>query len=129
MGAGRTIQTESATVNLDGEWAWVSVYPGLSEAVGRDITPETDAATLRAVAADHQVSVDPAWDEQKLVIELFGEIVEPQLIQPTFVYNYPPAAQPLARPHRDEPGVIEAWDLVIAGTEAPPQRSRSSSTR
>ncbi|MGO1550172.1 MAG: lysine--tRNA ligase [Nesterenkonia sp.] len=117
VGAGRTIQTESATVNLDGEWAWVSVYPGLSEAVGRDITPETDAATLRAVAADHQVSVDPAWDEQKLVIELFGEIVEPQLIQPTFVYNYPPAAQPLARPHRDEPGVIEAWDLVIAGTE------------
>lgn len=117
VGAGRTIRTDSETVNLDGEWAWVSVYPGLSEAVGRDITPDTGAATLRAVAAEHQVPVGPDWDEQKLVMELFGEIVEPQLIQPTFVYNYPPAAQPLARPHREEPGVIEAWDLVIAGTE------------
>ena len=116
-GAGRSIQTESATVNLEGEWAWVSVYPGLSEAVGREITPDTDASTLRDVAAEQDVSVDPAWDAQKLVIELFGEIVEPQLIQPTFVYNYPPAAQPLARPHREVPGVIEAWDLVIAGTE------------
>src|SRR5699024_8924521 len=97
VGAGRQVRTDSATVNLDGEWSWVSVYPGLSEAVGRDITPDTDAAALRAVAAEHEVPVDPAWDEQKLVIELFGEIVEPQLIQPTFVYNYPPAAQPLAR--------------------------------
>lgn len=117
VGAGRQIETESATINLDGEWAWVSVYPGLSEAVGREITPETDAQTLRDIAAEHEVSVDPAWDAQKLVIELFGEIVEPTLIQPTFVHEYPPAAQPLARPHREKPGVIEAWDLVIDGTE------------
>ena len=117
VGAGRQIETDAGTINLDGEWGWVSVYPGLSEAVGREITPETDAQTLRQIAAGHQVSVDPAWDEQKLVIELFGEIVEPTLIQPTFVHEYPPVAQPLARPHRDKPGVIEAWDLVIGGTE------------
>lgn len=117
VGAGRQIETEAGTVNLDGEWAWVSVYPGLSEAVGQTITPDTDAQTLRGIAAEHDVSVDPAWDEQKLVIELFGEIVEPTLVQPTFVHEYPPAAQPLARQHRLKPGVIEAWDLVIGGTE------------
>ncbi|MDO5633895.1 MAG: lysine--tRNA ligase [Micrococcus sp.] len=117
IGAGRQIETENGVINLDGDWAWVEVYPGLSEAVGQEVTPDTDAATLLQIAAAHDVSVDPAWDAQKLVIELFGEIVEPTLINPTFVYNYPPAAQPLARPNREDPRVIEAWDLIIGGME------------
>ena len=93
------------------------MYPGLSEAVGQEITPQTDAETLRGIAERHEVKIDPAWDAEKLVIELFGEIVEPTLMNPTFVYNYPPAAQPLARAHREKPGVIEAWDLIIGGME------------
>ncbi|NLS10045.1 lysine--tRNA ligase [Nesterenkonia sp. MY13] len=117
MGVGRRMETENGVVDLDGEWRWLSVYPGLSEAVGQEIVPETEAEALRKIAADHNVAVDPSWDAQKLVLELFGEIVEPTLLQPTFVCDYPPAAQPLARPHRDKPGVIEAWDLIIAGTE------------
>ncbi len=117
IGAGRVLETSRGTVNLDGEWAWLSVYPGLSEAVGEEITPDTDAETLRAIAEKHEVKVDPKWGSQKLVMELFGEIVEPTLINPTFVYDYPPAAQPLARPHRSKPGVIEAWDLIIGGME------------
>ena len=117
VGAGRRLETAKGVIDLDGEWAWVAVYPGLSEAVGREITPETDAETLRAIAAEHEVKVDPAWDAEKLVIELFGEIVEPTLMNPTFVYDYPPAAQPLARPHRSDDRVIEAWDLIIGGME------------
>ena len=49
--------------------------------------------------------------------ELFGEIVEPTLVNPTFVYDYPPSAQPLARPHRSGEPLIEAWDLIIGGME------------
>ena len=121
-GAGRQIETqgpdgEPVTIDLDGDWQWLSVYPGLSEAVGQEITPETPAEVLRGIAEEHQVKVDPAWEAQKLVVELFGEIVEPNLIQPTFVCDYPPIAQPLAREHREKPGVIEAWDLIIGGME------------
>ena len=50
-------------------------------------------------------------------MELFGELVEPTLRQPTFVCDYPPSAQPLARPHRSDPRLIEAWDLIIGGVE------------
>ncbi|WP_255557415.1 lysine--tRNA ligase [Paeniglutamicibacter sp. Y32M11] len=117
VGAGRQIETAKGTINLDGDWAWLGVYPGLSAGVGQEITPDTDAETLRSIAAKHGVKVDPKWESEKLVIELFGEIVEPTLIDPTFVYDYPPAAQPLARPHRSKPGVIEAWDLIIGGME------------
>jgi lysyl-tRNA synthetase, class II len=117
VGAGRTLETSKGTINLDGEWRWLGVYPGLSEAVGVEVTPETSGTELRAIAEKHGVKVDPKWNTQKLVVELFGEIVEPTLIDPTFVYDYPPAAQPLARPHRSKPGLIEAWDLIIGGME------------
>jgi lysyl-tRNA synthetase class 2 len=113
----RTIETAKGTIDLDGEWAWLGVYPGLSAAVGQDVTPETSLEDLRSIAERHEVSLDPAWGAEKVVLELFSEIVEPTLIQPTFVYDYPPSAQPLARPHRDDPRLIEAWDLIIGGME------------
>lgn len=113
----RVIETAAGEINLDGEWQWLSVYPGLSEAVGEEITPETSADVLRKIAEKLEISVDDAWDAEKLVLELFGEIVEPNLIQPTFVYDYPPSAQPLARQHREDPRLIEAWDLIIGGME------------
>lgn len=111
------IETEAGTIDLTGEWKWLGVYPGLSEVVGQEITPETTVDQLRAIAAQHEVAIDPKWDAEKLVVELFGEIVEPTLINPTFVYDYPPSAQPLARQHRSEAGLIEAWDLIIGGME------------
>ena len=113
----RTIETPRGTVDLDGEWAWLPVYQGLSDAVGQEITPETGAEVLRSIASRHDVKVDAGWDAEKLVVELFGEIVEPTLIQPTFVCDYPPSAQPLARPHRKDGRLIEAWDLIIDGKE------------
>lgn len=116
-GVGRVIQTPAGEVNLDGDWAWLSVYPGLSEAVGQEVTPETPLAELQALAKRHEVKFDTAWDEEKLAVELFGEIVEPTLLNPTFVYDYPPSAQPLARQHRENPRLIEAWDLIIGGME------------
>lgn len=113
----RIIETDQGQINLDGEWPWLPVYEGLSNAVGKEITPETTADELRAIAQEREIKIDSAWDAEKLVTELFGEIVEPTLIQPTFVCDYPPSAQPLARPHRDKPNLIEAWDLIIGGTE------------
>lgn len=117
LGVEGPLSTIKGDIDLRGEWTWMGVYPGLSQHVGQEITPQTSADELRRIAAVHKVAVKDEWDAQKLVIELFGEIVEPTLIQPTFVYDYPPAAQPLARPHRSKEGVIEAWDLIIGGME------------
>ncbi|MCW2811796.1 MAG: lysS [Friedmanniella sp.] len=113
----RTIHTAAGDIDLDGEWPWLGVYPGLSAVVGEEITPHTSAERLRTLAAARDVDVEPGWGAEKLVLELFGELVEPTLIQPTFVCDYPPSAQPLARPHRSDPHLIEAWDLIIGGME------------
>ncbi|GAB2865407.1 lysine--tRNA ligase [Myroides odoratimimus subsp. xuanwuensis] len=113
----RQVETPAGLVDLDGEWRWLPVYDAISEAVGQEVTVDTPVETLREIAERHDVSIDPAWDGEKVALELLGEIVEPQLLQPTFLCDYPASAQPLARPHRDKPGLIEAWDLIIAGVE------------
>lgn len=113
----RQIELPGGAVDLDGEWPWLPVYAAVSSAVGATVTPETEVETLRGYAAAHDVAIDPGWDRDKVFLELLSELVEPHLLQPTFLCDYPAAAQPLARPHRDLPGQIEAWDLIIGGVE------------
>ncbi|PIE98518.1 MAG: lysine--tRNA ligase, partial [Propionibacterium sp.] len=111
------IKTDVGVIDLDQEWEWLSVYPAVSEAVGRGITVGTPKNDLRKLCDSHEIEYDDAWGPGKLVMELFGELVEPTLLQPTFVYDYPSIAQPLARQHRSEAGKVEAWDLIIGGME------------
>jgi lysyl-tRNA synthetase class 2 len=113
----RTIATEAGTIDLDGEWTWLPVYRGVSEAVGQEITPDTARADLVALAAKHGVELDEAWTAGKIVMELCGELVEPHLLQPTFLCDFPAEAQPLARLNSAEPRQVLAWDLIIGGVE------------
>jgi lysyl-tRNA synthetase class 2 len=57
------------------------------------------------------------WNAGQIVLELYEKLVEPTLMQPTFVRDYPVEVRPLARPHRQDSRLAEAWDLVIAGIE------------
>ena len=113
----RRVDTPRGVVDLDGSWRWLPVHEAVSEAVGEEVTPTTDAETLTALAKRHDVSLDPGRGAAKGVLELLDKLVEPTLVQPTFLCDYPALAQPLARPHRGVPGLIEAWDLVIGGVE------------
>ena len=112
-----TVPTPAGDVQLTGEWEWLSVYPALSDALGEEVTPDTSLEALRGFADARGVEYDRAWSDQKLVMELFAEIVEPTLVQPTFVNGYPAIAQPLARNNPDDPRLVEAWDLIIGGVE------------
>lgn len=113
------VTPEGNTIVLDTEWEWKEFYPAISEVVGQEITPDTSAEQLLAIATQQNIDVDASkhHDAQELAMELFDELVEPNLLQPTFVYHYPQAAQPLARPHREDPRMVEAWDLIIDGYE------------
>jgi len=102
-------------IDLGSEWRRVTVLGSVSEAVGEEITLErTDLATI---AEGHDVPVDPAWSGGKVVLELFEKLVEPTLIQPTFVCDFPREVSPLARPHRDDPRLTEHVDPVVGGME------------
>ncbi|HEX2856696.1 MAG TPA: lysine--tRNA ligase [Propionibacteriaceae bacterium] len=113
----RQVETPEGTIDLDGEWRWLEFYPALSQALGERVDVDTPLERLREIADEQGVVYDPHLSEGKLAMAIFAGVVEPELIQPTFVCDFPAVAQPLARPHRSKPGLVEAWDLMIGGME------------
>ncbi|MDA0636947.1 bifunctional lysylphosphatidylglycerol synthetase/lysine--tRNA ligase LysX [Nonomuraea sp. MCN248] len=99
------------------EWPRARLYDLVAGAVGEEVTTETPLERVRALADKHDVKWDPKWGQGKLVQELFEELIEHTLIQPTFVMDYPLETSPLARVHRDNPLLTEKWDLIGFGTE------------
>ena len=118
---GRTV--DGTEIDLRGEWASVSLHEAVSAAVGEPITPDTDAVTLRAHADRLGVPLKPDWKPGEIVLELFEKLVEHTLVRPTFVRDYPAEVRPLARPHRHDSRLTEAWDLIIGGVEIAPAYS------
>jgi lysyl-tRNA synthetase, class II len=116
---GSTVVARAGGGELDlaGPWHQVTVYGAVSDAVGEPVSPDTPVAELRRLAADHDVALQPDWDGADVVLELLEQLVEHTLVEPTFVRDYPAAVRPLARPHRDDPRLAEAWDLVVNGVE------------
>ena len=76
-----------------------------------------DEEGLRAVAKTKNIHLDKSAGYGKIIDELFGELVEPKLIQPTFVTDYPVEMSPLTKKHRDKPGLVERFELIVNGKE------------
>ncbi|MGN6245402.1 MAG: bifunctional lysylphosphatidylglycerol synthetase/lysine--tRNA ligase LysX [Motilibacteraceae bacterium] len=122
---GRTVVPDGhgGEIDLEQPWRHAGVHQLVSEAVGEPVDVGTDEATLRRIAARVHVELQPHWGPGEIVLELFEKLVEHTLLQPTFVKDYPASVRPLARPHRSVPGLVEAWDLVVAGVELAPAYS------
>ena len=122
---GRTVVPgrDGSEIDLEGEWRQAPIFDLVSEAVGEEITVETTAETLRKYAEARDVELQPKWGAEEIVVELFEQLVEDSLIQPTFVMDYPASVKPLAKAHRSKNGVNEAWDLIINGVELAPAYS------
>lgn len=126
-GVGTTVVDHHGhEIDLSGEWRWLPIADAVSDAVGEQIsTEESDdnAAALRRLAEAREIALKPAWGAGAIILELYEQLVEHTLIQPTFVCDYPESVRPLARPHRKTPGLVEAWDLIIGGMELAPSYS------
>nr|WP_258573284.1 bifunctional lysylphosphatidylglycerol synthetase/lysine--tRNA ligase LysX [Actinomadura parmotrematis] len=99
------------------QWPRITLYGSVSEELGEEVTPHTPIEAVRALADKRGVSSDPKWGQGRLVQEVFEELIEHTLVQPTFVLDYPLETSPLTRQHRDEPLLTEKWDLIGFGTE------------
>jgi len=117
--AGSPVVThfDGTELDLGGEWASITLFGSLSEALGEEVTVDTDLPQLQRYAEKHDLPVDPKWGPGKLAEELFEHLVQPSLQAPTFVRDYPAETSPLTRGHRDTPGLTEKWDLYILGFE------------
>ncbi len=104
-------------IDLSEPWREISVYPGISERLGEEITPATSVERLRELANKADVPYEQNWGHGQIVLEMIERLLEENIVAPTFVMDYPTEVSPLARKHRSIEGVAEKWDLVILGTE------------
>jgi lysyl-tRNA synthetase class 2 len=104
--------------DIGGEWAQITLFGAVSDAVGEEITPTTPRDDLVRHALRAGLEVHPGWVPGKLVEELFEHLVAPGLHEPTFVKDFPVDTAPLARAHRTVEGLVEKWDLYIRSVES-----------
>lgn len=91
-------------------------YQSISERIGMDIR-EVGEDELRKICEGRGMDVSEKVGRGKLLEELFDEIVEPEIIDPTFVIDYPKEISPLAKSKPGEPDIVERFELIVCGSE------------
>lgn len=117
---GSTVVTlaDESEYDLGGEWASLTMYGSLSQALGHEVTPQTEVAELTQWCDAADIAVNPARvNHGKLVEELWEHYVGDALTAPTFVRDFPVETSPLTRDHRTQEGIVEKWDLYVRGFE------------
>ena len=103
-------------IDLTPPWRRLAFFDGLSQALGLGVTPETEVGTLARAAAARGV-VHGGGAPWKLWKDVFETLVEPTLIQPTFVVDFPTELSPLAKRKRENPLLVDRFELFVAQRE------------
>jgi lysyl-tRNA synthetase class 2 len=108
------VERDGVQIDLAPPWKRVTLREAVRERTGIDIV---EHPTREALAAAMDGEPAPAEGWGKLVDGLLSRSVEPELIQPTFVLDYPVELSPFAKAHRSEPGLVERWEAFVGGVE------------
>ena len=103
-------------IDFEKKWERYSMYEAIEKFTSVDVS-EMDEISIRKVCKDMNVKVDKSMGRGKLIDEIFGEKCEPNLIQPTYITDYPIEMSPLAKKHRDKDGLVERFELICNGKE------------
>ncbi len=103
-------------INFARPWKRYTMYEVIREFTGIDIS-QMSTAELRNVAGELGIPAEAAMGKGRLIDAIFGETCEPQLIQPTFITDYPVEMSPLAKRHRSIEGVVERFEAICNGKE------------
>lgn len=111
-----TVQAGEHVINFAGPYRRLTMFDAIHEYTG--INVETaDEAELRAYCKKEHIEIDASMGKAKLIDEIFGEKVEANLIQPTFLIDYPVEMSPLTKKHRSKAGLVERFELFVNGKE------------
>ena len=97
-------------------WKRITMKDALKEHANLDVDSLSDDE-IKSLLVEHEIEIPGGYNRGLAIAELFEKLVEHELIQPTFVIDYPKETTPLCKPHRDNPDLIERFELYIAGME------------
>jgi lysyl-tRNA synthetase class 2 len=103
-------------INFTPPWKRITMYVAIEEYTGRKLRGKSESE-LRAIAKEMHVDVEPSAGSGKIVDEIFSVKVQPHLLQPTFIMDYPVEISPLAKKHRTEEGLVERFEGMVNGQE------------
>ena len=117
IGNPEQIEYQGTTIDLSGTWPSIPMTKVVSNALGVEVDLDTPVERLVELCHENNIETKPEWGAGKLIAELYDEIGEPSLVNPTFVVDYPVEVSPLAKRYEDEPRLTHRFELVIAGHE------------
>ena len=103
-------------INFSPPWKRITMFDAIKEYTGKDLRDKNEDA-LRIIAKELHIEVDKNSGAGGIIDEIFSVKVEPHLIQPTFITDYPLEMSPLAKKHRSEPGLVERFEAIVNGKE------------
>jgi lysyl-tRNA synthetase class 2 len=107
----------SGDIDFTPPWRRVTLTAAIEEATGLNVLDLRDSSSLVAAAKGKGIQLDPTETWPQLVDELLSKHVEPNLIDPTFITDYPVELSPLAKEHRTTPGLVERFECFAGGME------------
>lgn len=117
IGNPEVIEYQGQTIDLSGEWASRPMTDIVSDVLGKKITIDTPVEELAAAAREKGLEIKPEWTAGKIIAEIYDELGEDTIVNPTFVCDYPIEVSPLAKRFEDDPRLTHRFELVIAGHE------------
>ena len=118
VSGSQTITYQGTEIDLAPPWRRATMHELVKDITGLDFTAFSSRDLAAAAMTAKGLHVPELADSVgRLLNEAFEQVVEPTLIQPTFVMDYPLEISPLARPHRSKPGLVERFELFIVGRE------------
>ena len=117
VGNPEVIEYQGQQIDLSGEWASRPMTDIVSEVLGFEVTIDTPVDVLAEAARSKGLEVKPEWTASKLIAEIYDELGEDTIVNPTFVCDYPIEVSPLAKRYEDDPRLTHRFELVIAGHE------------
>jgi lysyl-tRNA synthetase, class II len=112
-----TLSYGGRDVDLAPPWRRASMTDLIEEHAGVRVDVRQPIDELRAICDEHGVHHEPGWGTGKLILELYEKTTEANLWGPVFVTDYPKEVSPLARDHREVPGLVERFEAIVAGRE------------
>jgi lysyl-tRNA synthetase class 2 len=113
----RTLTYQGQEISLDAPWQRLELSQALRQFAEIDIEQHPTAESLAAAMRELGLQPDPHAPRGKLIDALLGDLVEPRLVQPTFIYNYPRDISPLAKSQPGNPHTVERFEGFVAGME------------